>query len=293
MVERSRRQMKSCHSHCVRSEALVSEGLRQMERCSAPEEFTAAQSRWLAAQGASEQRQASGLRKQAMRERAAEAVSYRMEEEEADEAEGMFEAAALVGAPEAAQLQRAAVDGAGAADEFQKLLQQLKTEPTDDTELVAKFGLYETYGQQVERIRGTLFGLYEENKPTLPDAIQKDMDRQLKHVDRHEAMGIHDDARGWFVYHMMAQAGKNNQNMSNIMGGFEQKLDFLAKNDQTECPVCLEEFSPEAPAETLGCCHKVCRECWAHWTTVMRGHPFCPLCRNEEFVEALHRRVAA
>merc|ERR550525_178839 len=130
-------------------------------------------------------------------------------------------------------------------------------------------------------MRGTL-GLYEDNRPALPEAVQKDMEGRLKKVDVAETMGIYDDAKGWFVYHMMAQAGKNNHTMSTIMDGFEKKLEFLATNDQKECPICLEDFSTDSPAETLGCCHKVCRECWTQWSKAMYGHPFCPLCRNEE-----------
>jgi len=104
-------------------------------------------------------------------------------------------------------------------------------------------------------------------------------------------MGIPDDSNKWFVYHMMKQAGKNNKSMAAILGDFEKKLDFLAKSEQEECPICLEIFSKDLPAETLGCCHRVCRDCWAHWSSVMHGHPFCPLCRNDEFLEAVASRA--
>merc|ERR1711879_548355 len=99
------------------------------------------------------------------------------------------------------------------------------------------------------------------------------------------------DAHGWFVFHMMKKSGKNNETMTIVMDAFEKKLEFLAKNEQTECPVCLEIFSDSSPAETLSCCHKVCRDCWTNWAGVMHGHPFCPLCRHDEFVEALHSSV--
>lgn len=48
-----------------------------------------------------------------------------------------------------------------------------------------------------------------------------------------------------------------------ILDSFEKKLAFLAKNDQEECPICLQQFQEDAPQapETLGCCHKVCKEC--------------------------------
>merc|ERR1712176_331248 len=98
--------------------------------------------------------------------------------------------------------------------------------------------------------------------------------------------GIPDDAREWFVYHMMRQAQKNNTKMGGILDGFEKKLEFLGANEQSECPICLECFSEsgEHAAETLGCCHKVCKDCWANWSSVMHGRPFCPLCKEDAFL---------
>merc|ERR1712139_53684 len=157
--------------------------------------------------------------------------------------------------------------------------------------MMAKFALYETYSQQVQKVRETLFALFEDSRPTLPEAVVKDVEKQLRRIDRQEAMGIQDDASEWFVYHMMKQAGKNNRSMAAILEDFEKKLDFLAKSEQEECPICLEAFSEELPAETLGCCHRVCKDCWAHWSSVMHGNPFCPLCRNEEFIQAVASRA--
>merc|ERR1712107_28771 len=96
--------------------------------------------------------------------------------------------------------------------------------------------------------------------------------------------GIPDDSRKWFVYHMMKQAERNNLKMAGTLDTFDKKLKFLAQNDQIECPVCLENFSDGMKAaETLGCCHKVCKECWHNWTKLSHGRPFCPLCRQEDF----------
>lgn len=288
MAERSRLKVKAAKGHAVRSKALMNEGLRQMEAVSAPSQFKEVTDRWASAQDASEKRQVAVFSKVDARSAASEAIVMRAEESDEDEAEAMAESAALVGVGAPAELGRA-TSGDRPDDDFHTLLQQLRNEPSNDEEMAAKFNLYETYGQQVEKMRGTLFGLYEDNTPTLPDSVKQDMEKQLKKVDRAEAMGIPDDARGWFVYHMMAQAGRNNEDMSNVMEGFEKKLEFLAKNDQDDCPICLEPFSTDSPAETLGCCHKVCRECWSNWSTVMSGRPFCPLCRNDEFVEAVTR----
>merc|ERR1712046_92728 len=157
----------------------------------------------------------------------------------------------------------------------------------------AKFLLYEGYASEVEEMRGTLFKFHEDSRPTVPAAVATDMDKQIKGIDSREAMGIPDDARGWFVYHMMRQAEKNNLKMAGILDGFEKKLEFLASNDQSECPVCLECFDdgPLHAPETLGCCHKVCKDCWANWSSVMGGRAFCPLCRHDEFLGALAERM--
>lgn len=212
------------------------------------------------------------------------------EDEDDEEDAGMAEVAALVGAGEPSALGQ--LSNEAADREFHELLKQLKTEPTGDQELQAKFQLYEHYSEEVVKMRATVFGLYEDNKPTLPEAISAEMKRQLDRIDSNVNMGIQDDAREWFVYLMMRQAGANNSTMGRILDNFEKRLEFLAKNDQDECPVCLEKFSAECPPNTLGCCHKVCHECWTHWAAVMNGHPFCPLCKNEDFVETLHRRAS-
>merc|ERR1719361_1735593 len=128
----------------------------------------------------------------------------------------------------------------------------------------------------------------------MPRSVANDMDKHIQGIDKAENMGIPDDAREWFVFHMMRKAERNNLGMASILEAFEKKLEFLAANDQKECPVCLEDFgeagSGHAP-ETLGCCHKVCKECWENWTSVMHGRPFCPLCRNDDFLGEVAARM--
>mmetsp|Transcript_114027 Transcript_114027/g.295275 ORF Transcript_114027/g.295275 Transcript_114027/m.295275 type:complete len:85 (-) Transcript_114027:108-362(-) len=81
--------------------------------------------------------------------------------------------------------------------------------------------------------------------------------------------------------------------MAAVLEGFQKKLEQLANNDQTECPICLESFVEEGSraAETLSCCHKLCQECWTHWKQVQHGHAFCPLCRHEEFLNVVQSAV--
>lgn len=281
--------MKAVKSHNSRSAGLMGEALVQMMSSSAPMEYQAVQARWSAAQEASDRRQQFQLAQ--VDEAKSNSFAEVYDEAESDE-EGMREAAELVGAASISNMVRHADATNRSADaEFQSLLKQLKREPHNDDEMAAKFALYETYSQQVELIRNRLFDLYTESRPNLPDAVANDMDKKLKKIDSAENMGIPDDAREWFVYHMMQKAGNNNKIMASILEDFEKKLDFLATNAQEECPICLESFSEQLPAETLGCCHRVCSDCWAHWSSVMQGRPFCPLCRNDEFIHALSSRA--
>jgi hypothetical protein len=181
------------------------------------------------------------------------------------------------------------------ANSVAALLSQLRQEPEDASECAAKFSLYEGYASEVENMRNALFNFHEESRPSLPPAILTDMDRQIKGVDNVECMQIPDRSREWFVYHMMRQAEKNNLKMAGILDGFDKKLKFLAQNDQADCPICLEPFQEgdAKAAETLGCCHKVCRECWQNWSKIMRGRPFCPFCRHEDFLGAVAARASA
>jgi len=172
-------------------------------------------------------------------------------------------------------------------------LQQLRSEPTNETECTAKFLLYEHYGAELEDMRNSLDKFHQESRTTVPPMIANDMDKQMKGIDTTETMGIPDDAREWFVYHMMRQAEKNNLRMAKILDGFEKKLEFLGSIDQNECPICLEPFEEVGVhvPQTLPCCHKVCKDCWTNWEKVTHGATFCPLCRNDDFLGVLAQRM--
>lgn len=315
-VEQSRlrvqqsRKCKAISSHNARSHMLVNEGLRQMASSSAPGAHAEVTSRWKSAQDASEARQHRRMEKI---EKSKEAPAEEVEaDESSDEGEGVAEMAALVGAADlqvltnvghvgdGAALDAAGGAGAGAGGDgaagFDELLQQVRVEPREAAECMAKFGIYEGYSSQLEKIRASLFEYYEETGPTVPDAVRNEWERKLKKIDTAENMGImDDDGRVWFVYHMMKAAERNNRSMTGVLQDFQRKIELLAKNDQTECPVCLDEFTEAGGArepEVLSCCHKICKECWDQWKQVTHGHPFCPLCKNEEFLDLVHSRVA-
>jgi hypothetical protein len=181
---------------------------------------------------------------------------------------------------------------AESGQEVANLLEALRNEPRDNNECAAKFMLYETYFKQVEGVRETLTNFHQENRQEVPTAVATYMDEQVKAIDSEDGMGIPDESREWFVYHMVIMAERNNKKMTATLDRIDKKLKFLKESDQQECPVCLESFDRATrKPETLGCCHKVCEECWRNWCTVTNGHPFCPLCRNEEFLGALAARV--
>lgn len=307
MQEVSRRQCKAVKSHACRSRALAAEGLRQMSHSDAAGSAEA-YARWKGAQASSEKHQDVALRRLEMSKAApsmasAGAAAMVLREAEESDEEALEEVAQLVQVEDRsalnmiAQAPAAPAGGAapGSADAaVEALLEEMRVEPEDAQACAAKFGLYEGYAEQVQKMRETLFKFHADSAPTVPPAVAQGMDRQLKAIDRHEAMAIYDDAREWFVFQMMRQAEKNNRGMASILEDFEKKLDFLAKSDQSECPVCLDNFEADGPhaAETLGCCHKVCKECWAQWTAVMSGNAFCPLCKHADFMEHIGRRVA-
>lgn len=318
--EVSYRKVKAAKGHAVRCRALAAEGLRQMAVASAPQEHMAVQARWQSAQVASKKRQDRSMHEaddafSAAPARASAPVALLCRADE-EEAQAMEEVAELVGAEDARAMAVVGAEGlaaapghresgvaararvgaraGAAATTVETLLAQLRREPKDEAECAAKFMLYEGYASEVEQMRSTLFTFHEESRPTVPAAVASDMDKQIKGIDTTEAMGIPDRAREWFVYHMMRQAERNNLKMAGILENFEKTLEFLAANDQDECPVCLEAFTEDGVhvPETLSCCHKVCKECWDNWSTVMRGRPFCPLCRHDEFLGAVAARVS-
>eukprot|EP00435_Cladocopium_sp_Y103_P056444 s699_g19.t1 len=295
--ERQSRKCKAAKNHAIRSRALAAEGLRQMSAMPASEHL-AVQTRWKSAQESSS-RFASAQWDAFSREAPAVPEPQLLIDEDEDEA--MAEAADLMGAGDVNALTALANDGlqedvprtAGAGRSIDDLLSQLRKEPANEEECAAKFMLYdawpnlaiclcsrslnrfpplmnpmpEGYAREVEEMRSTLLKFNEETRPSLPATVAADLGNQIRKIDSTEAMGIPDDVREWFVFHMMRKAERNNLSMARILETFEKKLAFLANNDQQECPVCLEKFETgdKAP-ETLGCCHKVCKECWESWT---------------------------
>jgi len=177
------------------------------------------------------------------------------------------------------------------ADEMERVLVQLRREPKTDEERKAKFGLYEMYLETVVQIRKQTFEFWVECKADFEKESRDDkgpaiksIEKSLKDLDSEENMGMPDfSGRVWFVYGMCQKAAANNDAIQKVLKMIRTKLELLSH--QGECPICLDEFDNVHQPQLLACCHKVCDECWEHWKALRHGQVFCPLCRNDEFVE--------
>mmetsp|Transcript_4934 Transcript_4934/g.7532 ORF Transcript_4934/g.7532 Transcript_4934/m.7532 type:complete len:355 (+) Transcript_4934:58-1122(+) len=177
------------------------------------------------------------------------------------------------------------------SSELTNLLEQLAKEPTDDRELTAKFALYESFLETVVTIREETISFWEENMDLFTGGSRTTAQRDIDKIDSVGAMGIEVDPLKWFVYHMALKASDNSRRISHILGSLRHRLEMLgSQEDLGECPFCLDEMTSMGASRTtvLGCCHRVCTECWEHWSGMRAPHPaFCPLCRHEEFVVEL------
>ena len=90
----------------------------------------------------------------------------------------------------------------------------------------------------------------------------------------------------WIIYYMCIKCYENASAIRALLAALRTRLELLSR-DAGECPCCLAEIE-EGECETLGCAHRVCKGCWTHWKTIklQQGqHPFCPLCKHDEFVQ--------
>jgi len=170
--------------------------------------------------------------------------------------------------------------------DMRQILNQLKREPTVESEVKAKFGLFEDYLATVEDSRNATHDFWKQCKPDFEAAVDnsehviKTIEKQIKDIDGEDNLGIMWSDHRWFVYDMTVKADQNNQKLKACLHNLEIKLELLDKDD--ECPFCLEAGRNSV---TLGCCHKACEECWTHWQELKGTNAFCPLCREEDFLE--------
>jgi hypothetical protein len=184
---------------------------------------------------------------------------------------------------EVAQMETA--DNVEDENSMRQILNQLKKEPKESAEVAAKFGLYEDYLGTVEDSRKATYDFWGECKSDFEavnnsEHVIKTIENDLKKIDSGDNLGIIFHEHRWFVYDMTVKAEQNNEKLKTALHDLEIKLDLLDKED--ECPFCLEAGKDSV---TLGCCHKACTECWKHWQELKGANAFCPLCRQEDFLE--------
>jgi len=167
-------------------------------------------------------------------------------------------------------------------NEMEVLLQQLRVEPSAQSEVTAKFGLFEKYLETVEATRETLHKFWGECMEEFAETGRGAVQRTIAKIDSADNLAIDFVDGRWFVYDMTCKAGKNNTIIGRVLQEIKTKLELLTRED--DCPICLETLGGDVPVKVLDCCHKVCHDCWDHWTRMNDGHAWCPLCRHDEFL---------
>lgn len=174
--------------------------------------------------------------------------------------------------------------------EMSSLLSQLAVEPREEAEMMAKFALFETFLATIVKIREETMAFWSDNCDLFEGASRMAAQQDINKIDSAEAMSIQDDPRKWFVYLMTKKANENCAMIGRTLATLRARLEMISAKedgDLGECPFCLDNMTEMGAERTcvLGCCHRVCKDCWDHWIVVKGPRDvFCPLCRHEEFV---------
>lgn len=181
---------------------------------------------------------------------------------------------------------------ANVADEsLDELLSSLKQEPTTDEDREARFALYERHAETVSLVRKSLLEFWESAKEEVTESAPRAaIEQQIAQVDDESHLEMYEDYRYWFVYSMAKATAKNETCIQNVLRAIRAKLTLLAE-EGGHCPICLEEVSGGDEGNvTLGCAHKLHSDCWRHWSAhcaSVHKPPFCPTCRNEDFLDEI------
>eukprot|EP00494_Astrolonche_serrata_P006922 UN06947 len=114
-------------------------------------------------------------------------------------------------------------------DSIQSVLNQMKTEPKDETMVKQKYKLFEDFLKNVETSRKATYDFWgdcKEDFSEIPTAA-KQVEEDLKNLDSEDSMGINFEERVWFVYSMTVQADKNNEKIKQMLKRISTKLDML------------------------------------------------------------------
>lgn len=167
------------------------------------------------------------------------------------------------------------------------LLSDLKSEPTNDEDCTRRFQLYEEHTETVSTVRKSLLSFWQTARDDVPDGAAKDsIEASLTNIDHAENLEVFMNPNYWFVYSMAKKVTSNETKLGLVLREIQTKLELLAATE--DCPICLEAIDNKEDEHIFGCAHKVHKECWQHWSAHCSNNhkaAFCPLCRNDEFLE--------
>jgi hypothetical protein len=219
------------------------------------------------------------IQSSAVRNRDLDALGYDAEEAE----ERMLDVMSAQINEENAALGLTVDVSSAASSDLTELLKQLANEPKDDTELSAKFTLFETFLATVTLIRDQTLQFWSDNADQFSGDARAQLQRSISSIDSHDNLGIQDDPRKWFVYSMTVKADTNAKTIARVLALIKTRLELLAM-EGGECPCCFDLLNP-LNVTTLSCCHKICTDCWDNWSTLKGHNVFCPLCNQRAFIE--------
>jgi len=172
---------------------------------------------------------------------------------------------------------------ATASIEINKNLSQLQVEPTNENELIAKFSLFENASETVTNIRNETLQFWREHENIFTGQVHSECVQDILKIDHHNAMGIENETKYWFVYYMTKKANNNSNDINNVLSNFKTRLEILSQ-ELDDCPICLDTLQPQS-ITTLSCCHRVCSDCWDDWAELKGAAVFCPLCMHSDFIQ--------
>jgi len=174
---------------------------------------------------------------------------------------------------------------------LEELLGSLKREPTTEEDRVARFTLYERHADTVTLVRKSLLEFWDSAKEEVIDSAPRAaIEEQVAKIDDHANLEMYEDQHYWFVYSMARATARNESSIQKVLKAIRAKLALLAEDDQS-CPICLEPIGNDDDGSVaLGCAHKLHTDCWRHWSAhcvSVHKTPFCPTCRNEDFLDEI------
>jgi hypothetical protein len=150
----------------------------------------------------------------------------------------------------------------------------------------------------VAAVRDSLIRFWRSAAEEVTDpAPRAAIDDQIRKIDERSNLELHEDRRYWFVYSMAVATTRNEAAIQAVLRAIQTKIVLLAEGGH-DCPICLEpilvgdgdEDNNNASSVALGCAHRLHADCWRHWSAhcaSVRLTPFCPTCRNEEFLQEI------